>query len=501
MTVLVHNTLSEPARPWLPWLALGLVGGAAGLVGGHWWWLALTLAPLAALLDRRWPDAARVAIAAAAICAGGWLAQAVDLPLAGPRLLTLSGTVSATFHPGWKQTFLLVADTSDDPGGYLPRRLFVSAPGLPDVRDGDRVTVRGRWQRTERGDQLTAMELERTVMREDGPRGFAWQTIDRLNEHQGLAEALLLGLGSPPEKELFRRTGLIHLLAVSGMHLALAAAMGAWLLRHLRVPWSWRQGLLAALLIGYTWLTAASPATVRALAMSLALVLFALLAREPHRLGAVSLAALTLVLWDPTIAHDLGFQLSLAAVLGLMTLGVDLMRLRERLMPLEPWPLDRPTWRLLLFGARSTCDGLCIGVAATLATAPILALAFGTISPWSAVTTLLASPPTTLALWTGLPLMCVSGIWPNGPWEGLFQVLEGALSALVWTVEVADKLPGRIAVPLPPIIIMLLWPLAFLPCERPTLPLAAGGTPPFPERTVIRLGIAVTLLGGWWWCG
>ena len=446
------------------------------------------------------PTAARVALVAAAICAGGWLARPATPAMTEPRLLSLTGTVSSTFRAGYKQSFLLVAQTSDDPGGYLPHRLFVSGPGLPGVRDGDQVAVRGLWQRSERGDQLTAVELERIQLREDGARGFAWQTINRLHEHAGLAEALLLGLGSPPEKELFRRTGLIHLLAVSGMHLALAAAMGAWLLRHLRVPWSWRQGLLAGLLIGYTWLTAASPATVRALAMSLALVLFAVLAREPHRLGAVSLAALALVLWDPSIAHDLGFQLSLAAVLGLMTLGVDLMRLRERLMPLAAWPLDRPLWKLLLFGARSTCDGLCIGIAATLATAPILALAFGTISPWSALTTLLASPPTTVALWTGLPLMCLSGMWPSGPWEGLYQVLEGALTTLVWTVEQADRLPGRIAVPLPPIWVMLLWPLAFLPCERQVF-VASGQPPPFPERTLIRLAIAALLVSGWLWYG
>lgn len=491
---------SPPARPWLPWLALGLVAGAAGLVDGRWWWLAAAFAPLAALCDRRWPDAARAAICAAAICAGGWLARPTGPAIDGPRLLSVSGTVAASYHPGWKQTLMLMGENSDDPGGYVPKRLFVTGPSLPDVRDGDQITVRGRWQRTERGEGLAAAELERITLREDGSRGFAWRALDRLHDHQGLAEALLLGLGSPPEKELFRRTGLIHLLAVSGMHLALAAAMGAWLLRQARVPWSWRQALLATLLIGYTWLTAASPATVRALAMSLALVLFALLAREPHRLGAVSLAALALVLWDPGIAHDLGFQLSLAAVLGLMTLGVDLMHLRERLIPLMPWPLDRPTWRLLLFGARSTCDGLCIGVAATIAVAPVLALAFGSVSPWSALTTLLASPPTTVALWTGLPLMGLAGVWPNGPWEGLYQLLEGALAALVWTVELADLLPGRIPVVPPPIWIMLLWPLAFLPCERQVYA-TSGEAPPFPERTLARLAIAGVLMLAWWWCG
>ena len=318
------------------------------------------------------------------------------------------------------------------------------------------------WRRDERGERLEAVAVERLVPREDGPRGAAWRALERVSGHP-----------------------------------ALAAAMGAWLLRLAGVPWTWRQVALGVLLIGYTWLTAASPATVRALAMGLAMLLYALLAREPHRLGAVSLAALALVLWDPSLARDLGFQLSLAAVLGLLTLGADLVRLRERLLPLTPWPLDRPPWRLGLFIARSAADGLCIGVAATLATAPLLALTFGTVSPWSALTTLLAAPPTTLAQWTGLPLLCLAGAWPDGPWEGLYRVLEWSLDALVWAVHLADRLPGRVAVPVPPVLVMLLFPLAFIPCEPPWVPLGAA-LRPFPWRTIARLGVVAALLGLWW---
>lgn len=489
-------TPDTPARPWLPWLALGLVAGAAGMVGPSWWWLALVLAPLAAVTDRRYPIAARAMLGLAAMCAGGWLARPVVPPVDEVRLYATEGTVIGVLWRSHTQGFLLRPASTDDPAGYLPRTLVVKAPALPAVEPGDRVMAKGLWDEDERGERLQATAVER-VLREDTARGFAWRAVDRIGEHRELAAALLLGRGDPPEKDLFRRTGLVHLLAVSGMHLALAAAMGAWLLRKAGIGWTTRQIALGVLLVGYTWLTAAAPATVRALAMALAVLAYALLAREPHRLGAVSLAALVLVLWDPGVAKELGFQLSLVAVLGLVTLGVDLIRLRERWAPLEPLPLDRPTWKVLLFGVRSTADGLCIGVAASLATFPVLAGAFGAISPWSALTTLLASPPTTAALWTGLPLLTLAGIWPDGPWEGLYQLVEWSLGALVAAVKVADLLPGRMACPPVPVWILLLWPLAFVPCDRPVW----TEEKPFPWWAIARLGIAVLLLGIWWMSG
>jgi len=250
---------------------------------------------------------------------------------------------------------------------------------------------------------------------------------------------------------------------------------------------------LATLLIGYTWLTAASPATVRALAMALAMTLYALTAREPHRLGAVSLAALGLVLWDPAMARDLGFQLSLAAVLGIMTLGLDLMHLRARWLPMAPLPLTRPAWCAILFTGRSALDGLAVGLAATIATAPILAATFGNVSPYSPLTTLLVSPPTTVALWTGLPLLGLAGAWPDGPWEGLYLVLEGSLRALVLAVTAADLLPGRSAVSFPSPGVILLWPLIFVPCE----PTQESG---WPRATLVRMGALLALMT-WWAIG
>jgi competence protein ComEC len=279
-----------------------------------------------------------------------------------------------------------------------------------------------------------------------------------------LGETLILGTGDPPEKAAFRQSGLLHVLAVSGAHLAIAAGLGAWLLRLVGFGWATRQVALGLLIIGYTWLTSGSPATQRALVMGLAVVTAGLLAREPHRLATVSLAALALLVIDPGNAQDLGFQLSLAAVLGIVTLGTDLVRLRTEALPLKPWPLDRPTWRVVLFAARTTLDGLAIGIAATLATAPIIAWHFGTVNPWSPLTTLLATPPTTVALWTGLPCVTLASAWPSGPWEGLYVIMDGSLAALVAVAEWSAALPGAMpTVGMPSPWVVLMWPALFLP--------------------------------------
>jgi predicted membrane metal-binding protein len=169
------------------------------------------------------------------------------------------------------------------------------------------------------------------------------------------------------------------------------------------------------------------------------------------------------MLYDPGNANDLGFQLSLVAVLGIVTLGMDLVRLRQIYIPLTPWPLDRPSWRGLLACGRMSCDGLCIGFAACLAITPLLAWTFGTANPWSPLTTLLATPPTTLALWAGLPYVVLDGLWPSGPWHGLVVIIDASLATLVFIVNWSAALPGaQLACGYPSAAVVIAWPLLFV---------------------------------------
>ena len=440
--------------PLVP-VALGFILGCAMPDGSPWWAVGALAALAVAGWRRHTPGVVAAGLLLASVCAGRCHVSPATDP-ASTRLIVTQGDVIAVYGSGFSQRFRLEDQRGD--------RWFVIAPTSPAIAAGDAVAVAGRWQQDQRGGVVYATRLERTQRREDGPRGWAWNAIARCTTHQELAGALLLGRGAPPERADFRASGLMHLLAVSGAHLAIAAALGVWLLRELGVGWLPRLMSLTALVLGYTWLTGASPATLRACAMVIALVIYDLARRTAHPLGPVSLAALGLALLDPGICQDIGFQLSLAAVVGMATLGYELVRWRVARLELDPWPLDRASWRLLLWLGRAVSDGTCLGIGAFLATAPLIAVHIGALTPWSAFTTLVAAPPATVALWSGLPLLLFSGLWPDGPWAGLYALLEGCLDALAWTVHQATKLPGSNLTVMPPAAWLLFsWPVLFVP--------------------------------------
>jgi ComEC/Rec2-related protein len=494
------------ARPWLPWLAFAFVVGAmapgalpaaTGVGDGlAWWWgLGLPLALLALLCAPRMALAARWSAAAAALVLGSALVAPAPAPDGVTRLYAVTGTVMSVKwpreagartvpaasaapvpatrataaparEPGPSQGVLVAVEKVELPMGMAPpRRLFVRVrEALPGLRVGDVIAAEGLWSRDQRGEELDAIAATRVRAREDGARGWAWRALGRVQTRRELAEAYVLGWGDPPETGEFRRAGLLHVLAVSGMHLVIAGAMAMWLLRVAGVGWGARQVAVVALMCGYAWLTGMSPATVRALAMIVAGAIMQFGGREPHRLATVALAALALVAVDPGYAGDIGFQLSLAAVLGIATMGRDLARLRARYIPLEAWPLDRPSWRGMLWCAREVLDSLAIGIGATVATLPVIAWDFQVAYPWSALTTIAISVPSTLALWLGLPLMGLAGMWPGGPWDGLYLLLEGCLDLLARMVAGSGRLPGgMVACGVPSVWCVLLWPLLFLP--------------------------------------
>ena len=497
MAEAVPIIVSAPARPWLPWIAFGVLVGALGPEAASlavarfgvtasalalWWGLGLPLTLLAVVpLGPAWPWARRWLVFAACALLGGALAWVPARADAGVRLVEATGDIISVRRAGYTQMVALRPDA----GQPLARRTTVIAPATPPLAIGDRVAVRGTWSTTDFGDEIRAQAVDRLALRDDGPRAWAWRALDALGERRELAAALLIGTGDPPERRAFRTAGLLHVLAVSGMHLAIAAGLGAWALRCLGVPWTPRLLAVAGMVIGYLWLTGASPATQRAAAMTVAIAIAALAAREPHGLGPLALAALALVTINPATAADRGFQLSLAAMVGILTLGRELIAWRTARWPMAAWPLDRPSWRAVLFTGRATCDGFAIGLAAWLATWPVVAWHFASATPWSPLTSLMVALPTTLALWLGLPTLLLGGLIPGGPWQGLYAALDASLVTLARGVELAARLPGAtVPCSAPPVLAALLWPMLFL---RVTWW-------PWWAR-----GGLLALLAGWWW--
>ncbi|MDA3959898.1 MAG: ComEC/Rec2 family competence protein [Planctomycetota bacterium] len=487
-----------PARPWLPWLATGLVVGALGWpLAAEWrWWavvLGVALAALALLWPGvRWPVLRRLGIACAAAACGLVVAPPpldVDTP---ERLVAVTGTVHRAWPGRYDQRFVL-SQVQVQQGALppAPDRVFCrKAPLLPAVLPGDAVQVAGRWTVGERGPELLVTTLTVRIAREQRAQGRAWRSIDRLGAHRQLAGALILGRGAPPERDSFHKAGLLHMLAVSGLHLGLALGGIYVLASWAGVPWLARQWLTIAAAMAYLWFTGGSLPTQRAAVMAVAIIAHRLLGRRAHRLTGISLAVIALVLWAPAEVATASFQLTVVAVAGIATLGLDLMALRRRYLPLRPWPLDRVAWRGLLALTRGACDGLAVGVAASLAVLPVIALHFHEIQIYGALVSVVASPALTLALVAGLAYVLCSTLWLDGPWEGLAALTSLGLGSLVWVADRAAGLPASLWADIapPPVWLWFAWPCLFIPLR---------------DRVDLLLrGAAVAAMAlGWWLSG
>lgn len=150
----------------------------------------------------------------------------------------------------------------------------------------------------------------------------------------GLLAAILFGQRHrlPAEvEESFRRAGVGHLMAVSGLHVGLVAALilGFW--RRLRLRGALPLLLAIILVFGYAYLTGMRPAALRASIM-LSLALGALLLdRERDLPTAVALAALVTLIYNPLLLWTVGFQLSYAATMAIIYLTPPLQALFTRL--------------------------------------------------------------------------------------------------------------------------------------------------------------------------
>jgi competence protein ComEC len=212
-------------------------------------------------------------------------------------------------------------------------------------------------------------------------------------DHAALARGLVIGddREQPPEMvERFRRSGLSHLMAVSGQNVAFVVAAAGPLLR--RAP-PFARWLLTVLLIAwFVVITRAEPSVLRAgLMAALGATAFVLgRRREPVRMLAV--AVIVLLVLDPLLAWSVGFWLSVGATAGVTVVGPWLSQRLTRLGPLAA-PL-----------------GITLGAQAGVALPSLLV--FGRLSLVGTVANLLAVPVAGLVMLYGLPACLLAGALP-----------------------------------------------------------------------------------------
>ncbi|HEX6752899.1 MAG TPA: ComEC/Rec2 family competence protein [Solirubrobacterales bacterium] len=249
------------------------------------------------------------------------------------------------------------------------------------------------------GDGMPAREAELA-------RGFVLGDDDRIDE---------------ATVEDFRRSGLSHLLAVSGQNVALLALLAMPLLAALGMPLRTRLVWVLGAIVVYVPLAGAGPSILRAGVMGGLSVLATLAGRRSSRLYALAVAAVVALAIDPRVAGDVGWQLSFAAVLGILALATPLRRAIVSRIGGRGW-----------HGALA--EGAALTVAAIVATAPLIAFHFEAVSTTTLVANLLALPAVAPAMWLGM-LAAAAGQVPGFP-VALLNAVNAPL--LAYIAQVAE---------------------------------------------------------------
>jgi competence protein ComEC len=144
-----------------------------------------------------------------------------------------------------------------------------------------------------------------------------------------LIDAMLIGDTASIHRDTrmaFQRTGVYHILVVSGMNVGILAFVIFWVLRHLRVSDVVSSAVTVVMSIGYAYLADLGAPILRAVFMLAVYLGARLLYRDRAALNAVGTAALILLALDPRSLFDPSFQLTFAAVLAIAGIGVPLLR-------------------------------------------------------------------------------------------------------------------------------------------------------------------------------
>jgi competence protein ComEC len=307
-----------------------------------------------------------------------------------------------------------------------PCEVVLSArlPRGVEIPPGQEFSARGMWQ---------AVVITSNAVARPGGGTLMIQTIDsvsakthlllrsraraqgRIRElfpnHAPLAEALLVaqrdGLDADI-RERYAASGLTHLLAISGTHVALVAAVLWMLARLFRLPRLTSHIVCVIGSAAYVFFLGAPFAAIRALLQIVLVIIARNLQRPAHPLGLVAAAALVIVGFFPHALVDAGFQLSFAGIVAIVLWRRPLI---------ERMPASVPT---------VLRDAVATTVAATLVTTPIAAFHFGMVSVIALAANLFAIPAVSLAVPASAAALAVSAV--SAPVAGF--VASGAEVAL-----------------------------------------------------------------------
>lgn len=477
---------------WAAWLADGAcwMGVDPRVVAGALCLAASAVAVMVGAAVR--PVLGLALLAVLGLCTGGAAGslhasatalQAVEVPLAAVG----SCTFRVESDPQWSEAtgmwhFEAVVAEGESQGA----RVWVEVPATeagPCARGvgfiGSLVALTGGWVAVDAGDEFGATLFARgmavrvkasscvAVGFQGGPVGAVrWaraRILEAVDPFRDEGRALIAGvvcgmrsaLGTFEIDDVFADLGLSHLVAVSGSHLAVVAALAASLLGRVRARPAARCAATTALLAVYVAFTGFQPSAIRSWCMASLAAAATVAGRRAHGVSAVALAATAMLLTAPSCAATMGFTLSVLSVLGLTLFATYAQAWTACLLPAK--------------APEGVVGSLALTSVAQVFTLPVTLPAFGTLPLLAPLANVVAGPLVSVLLVTGLVGSGVAGI--AAPWADAALMPCDAVAALtvrwahalaalpvvVVSLQVAPKAAALVMAGVV-VAIYLLWP-------------------------------------------
>lgn len=249
--------------------------------------------------------------------------------------------------------------------------------------------------------------------------------------HVGIMKALLLGDRTMVPKILNNKLagiGVIHVLAVSGLHVGIVFWILNGLFGLMFHGWIRRRVVPLMLIIciaGYTLLTGASPSVIRASIMISVFILAKLFGIKGRPINIVLFTGSVILIFKPFLLFNLGFQLSFLAVLGIIWI----------------YPLLKSWYRPRSFSLQKLIDLIYVSLSAQLATSPLTIARFQIFPLYFLVSNLIIAPLFILSLYCGilLTVFSLTGIEAAAVVTG--KIISVLLTVSLSGVELIYKLP------------------------------------------------------------
>lgn len=218
------------------------------------------------------------------------------------------------------------------------------------------------------------------------------------SREQGVAEALLIGYRDDLDKSLLKQyaeTGTVHVIAISGMHLGMIYGLLTWMLSFIKQGRA-VEALKPLFLLGVLWLfsllAGAGASIVRSAVMYSFIVFGSIVKRRGSLFNNLAVSAFLLLVYDPSLLWDLGFQLSYAAIIGIGCYSQLFLRATMLSNPI----------------LRAVASMLAVSLSAQIFTLPIIINNFQRIPTLFLFTNLVIVPLSALAIYLELFMLAFS---------------------------------------------------------------------------------------------